>query len=62
MKNQLKAIRVQAGLKQSYVAGRLGISTPLLGFWENGRVDPKPEQIRRLAKVLEVHPKQLFTE
>lgn len=56
----LKAARVNAGLTQSEVAGKLKISTGTLKNWEKGKTFPKQPQIEALCELYSVTYDNLF--
>lgn len=51
MKVSLKAMRVNANLKQTEVARQLGISTLTLQSWENDKTSPKVNQLMKLCEI-----------
>ena len=51
----LRAARVNAGLKQTDVAEKLGITPETLSSWERGRTFPNVEQITRIEKLYGVN-------
>lgn len=63
----LKAARVNAGLKQKYVAKELKVSNKTLSNWENGKAIPKADKINMLCSlykmdyndIIFLHPKTL---
>jgi len=59
---RLLAAREALGLSQAQVAERLGMTQKGYAVWERYPVALKPEQIQKLAEVLEVTPDYLFTE
>lgn len=54
MKLSLEALRVNAGMTQSDVADRLGVSRQTVMKWERGEMEPKELVIYALAKLYEV--------
>jgi transcriptional regulator with XRE-family HTH domain len=56
----LKAARVNAGLTQSEVAGKLNISVGTLKNWERGKTFPKQPQIEALCELYSVTYDNLF--
>lgn len=59
---RLCASRETAGLTQHQVAQQLGISQPSYALWERKEVSLKPDQLVRLAKILDVHVEELIEE
>ena len=47
----LKALRVNAGLKQKEAADRLGVTPETLGNWENAKSFPNVKQISRIEEL-----------
>lgn len=56
----LKAARVNAGLTQSDVAGKLNISVGTLKNWEKGKTFPKQPQIEALCELYNVSYDNIF--
>jgi hypothetical protein len=61
IKLTLKAARVNAGLTQKQLANLMGISESTMIKWEksNGK-DMKLADFRKLCKILEVNPNDIF--
>ncbi len=55
----LALLRARTGLTQADVAGRVGVSTGLIGRWERGLSQPRPAQVRQLARILRVSGSEL---
>jgi transcriptional regulator with XRE-family HTH domain len=53
------AARMARGFSQGHVAEKLGIKQPAFAAWERDAVSLKPEQIAKLAEVLQVPVSQL---
>jgi transcriptional regulator with XRE-family HTH domain len=53
---ELRARREAAGLTRAGLAGAAGTRPVLVGRWERGEALPTPEQVARLAEVLELDP------
>ena len=51
MKVSLKAMRVNANMKQTEVAEKLGISTLTLQSWESEKTFPKVNQLMELCEI-----------
>ena len=51
---RLTAARKDKKLTQEQVAQALGVSRQLVSHWENGRVEPTPEQREALCKLLDI--------
>ena len=57
---RLTAARTAAGLSQSQVAEKLGITQTSYADWERYPVALRPEQIAKLTQILEVPMEQLY--
>lgn len=55
----LKAARDAAGMSQSFVARRLGISTPMVCFFETGQRRVPLDRVNDVASVYGLTPEQL---
>ena len=51
---RITAARKEKKLTQEQVAQALGVSRQLVSHWENGRVEPTPEQREALCKLLDI--------
>lgn len=51
MYNTLKRLRQQAGLKQEFVAFKLGVSQQAVAKWEAGKSKPTLQHLDKLAKL-----------
>lgn len=54
MKNRIKELRLEKGLRQKDVADMLGVSPQSLCNYENWVNKPEPEMLMRLADIFEV--------
>jgi transcriptional regulator with XRE-family HTH domain len=54
MNNRIRELRKQKKLKQSDLASLVGISTSAIGMYEQGRRDPDPQTLLRIAQALDV--------
>ena len=50
----LKAARINAKLRQSEVAERLGVSKESVSNWENGKAAPKATTLVRLCEIYSI--------
>ncbi|GAA0471725.1 helix-turn-helix transcriptional regulator [Alkalibacillus silvisoli] len=58
---KVKEIRIEKGLKQSYVSSEIGYKSPsMLSEIESGKKSLDVSKIPRLAEVLDVNIEQLF--
>jgi DNA-binding XRE family transcriptional regulator len=55
----IKEAREKAGLTQTEVAERLGVSQPAYKYWETGERNPKQETLERIAKAIGVDPETI---
>lgn len=62
MQNNLKALRINAGLKQRELADKLGTSPSQITKWEKGQARLTDLWIARLAKALNVAPSAFFSD
>lgn len=53
---RVRAARLKAGLSQTALAERVGVSQPAVAAWETGAYDPRRVVIARLADSLSVSP------
>ncbi|HEY5895322.1 MAG TPA: helix-turn-helix domain-containing protein [Chthoniobacterales bacterium] len=49
---QIKNARIKIGLSQAELAGKVGVSQPLVSTWERGRASPSEEQRKKLTEVV----------
>ena len=54
MKNRIKTLREQHGMKQRELAKELGVSQNTLSTWETGRYEPDAEMLKKIAYALNV--------
>lgn len=52
MKNRIKMLREQKGMKQRELAEELGVSQNTLSTWETERYEPDAEMLRKIAAAL----------
>jgi len=57
MLTDLKLRRMKAGLKQLQIFKETGIDRSRLSLIENGWIDPKPEELKRIKAVISAHAK-----
>ena len=50
---QLKAIRKERNITQEWLANKMNVSRPTISHWENGRIIPDIDTIKRLSQVLD---------
>ena len=60
MKNIIKQLRKQAGLRQEDLARELGVSRQTLVAMENDKYNPTLELAMKLAKLLKLHVDEIF--
>lgn len=58
--NYLFSLRRNAGLTQSELAGKLGVTNKAVSKWENGRAKPNVDMLRKLAALLKVSVESLL--
>ncbi len=59
---QIKAFRRSAGLSQTGLASKLGITKKIVGEWEQGRKEPSHRRYIQLAKMAEGEQALWFLE
>lgn len=52
--NQVKELRVRAGMQQKEVAMEIGVSRPTVSEWEHQKKDPAGERLIKLANLFHV--------
>lgn len=60
MKNQIKRLRKEAGLRQEDLAAKAGVSRQTIIAIENDKYDPTLELAMRLARLLRIPVEELF--
>ncbi len=59
--NNLKYLRKQLNLTQEQLAAQVGIKRSLLGAYEEGRADPRLNNLQRMAEIFNVSVDQLIS-
>ena len=60
MTNRLRDVRVLKRITQFQLRLQTGINATKISFIENGLMEPKPEEVRKLARALNVAPEEIF--
>ncbi len=60
MKNTVKQLRKQAGLRQEDLARELGVSRQTIIAIENDKYNPTLELAMKIAKLLNLHVDEIF--
>ena len=60
MRNTVKQLRKQAGLRQEDMAKELGVSRQTIIAIENDKYDPTLELAMKIAKFLKLHVDEIF--
>ncbi len=60
MKNEIKRLRKEAGLRQEDLAAKVGVSRQTIIAIENDKYDPTLELAMRLARLLQTPVEELF--
>ena len=60
MKNTIKQLRKQAGLRQEDLARELGVSRQTIIAIENDKYNPTLELAMKIAKLLNLHVDEIF--
>jgi putative transcriptional regulator len=58
--NRIKVVLEQKGIKQTWLAEKLGKSYPIINGYAQNRKQPSLEVLFEIAKILEVDPKDLL--
>mgnify|MGYP003582250266 CR=1 FL=1 len=61
MKN-LRSIRFRRNLTIRELADLVGVHYSLISYWENGKKNPRPHNVKKLCEVLEVSEEDLREE
>ena len=56
----LRTLRRNAVLTQEELAAKVGVRQRMVSLWENGEATPRPANIRKLAEVLGVTPREVL--
>lgn len=60
MKNMIKQLRKEAGLRQEDMANELGVSRQTIVAIENDKYNPTLELAMKIAKFLKLHVDEVF--
>ena len=60
--NRIKEVLEQKGIKQTWLAEKLGKSYNMVNGYVQNRQQPRLEVLYEIAKILEVNPKDLLKE
>ena len=60
MKNNIKLLRKQAGLRQEDLAAKLGVSRQTIIAIENDKYNPTLELAMKIAKLLNMYVEDIF--
>lgn len=60
MKNRVKQLRKEAGLRQEDMAAQLGVSRQTIIAIENDKYDPSLELAMKIARLLGLHVDEIF--
>lgn len=58
----LKHLRITQGHTQRSLADRVGVSEIAIGYYEQGRMQPRPGRLKKLADVLGVEVAEIITD
>jgi transcriptional regulator with XRE-family HTH domain len=58
--NRIKEVLDEKGIKQTWLAGKLGKSYNMVNAYVQNRQQPRLEVLYEIAKILDVHPKDLL--
>ncbi|WP_323065215.1 helix-turn-helix transcriptional regulator, partial [Limosilactobacillus reuteri] len=60
MNTKLLSLRKGAGLTQSELAQKIGVTIQTISRWENGTSIPSPKRIKRMADLFNVDGSDIF--
>ncbi len=60
--NRIKEVLEEKGIKQKWLAEKLGKSYNMVNSYIQNRQQPRVEILFEIAKILDVQPKELLTE
>ena len=60
VKNRIKEIIVESGLKQNFVAQKVGVTDSLMSQWANNKKQPKIQNLMKLSNVLGCKIEELY--
>jgi len=60
--NRIKEVLEEKGIKQTWLAGKLGKSYNMVNAYAQNRRQPSLEDLYRIADILEVNVKELLVE
>lgn len=58
--NRIKEVLEERGLKQKWLAEKIGMTTVMVNLYSNNRRQPKLSTLIRISEVLEVDPSNLL--
>lgn len=59
-KNRLKSIIEGSGVKQRFIAEKIGVTDALLSKWVNNRVQPRIDNLFKLSKALDCEIEEIY--
>lgn len=60
--NRLKIVLVEKNITNKWLAGQLNKSVITISRWSQNKSQPSLEQLREIAKVLNISPKDLIND
>lgn len=60
MENEIKSLRVGAGMTQEDLAKKVGVSHISVSRWERGEALPSPKNIKAMSKIFDIDGKAFF--
>jgi len=61
MSNRLRDVRVLKRVTQFQLRLQTGINATKISFIENGLVEPREDEVKKLSKALGVRPEEIFS-
>ena len=59
-KISMAGARVSAGLKQWEIAEKMGVTTPMVHYWETGKLKISEERFNQFCEIVGRKPKDIF--
>lgn len=60
MENEIKSLRIGAGMTQEELAKKVGVSHISVSRWERGEALPSPKNVKAMSKIFDIDGKSFF--
>ena len=60
MKNRLKILLIEKGLRQKKVSELIGVTETTLSLWTNNKTQPSASSLMKLMSVLDCTPEDIY--